>query len=304
MRILFMGSAELACPCLDRVLADARDEVVGVVTQPDRPKGRALRLSPCALGAHAARRGLPVLAPEKVNAPESLAALRALAPDLAVVVAYGQFLKPALLGLPPRGCLNVHASLLPKYRGAAPIQWAIARGERETGVTTMFLNARMDAGDIVEQAVEPIRPEDTAGALYDRLARRGAELLAHTLDLLRAGAAPRRPQNEAEATYAPRLAKRDGCLDWSRPAAELRDRVRGFNPWPGCWCEVPPAGRLGVWAARVEPGRGAPPGTLLEAVGDGPLFQAGVESLRLLVVQPAGRTRMGGADFLRGYRLA
>lgn len=301
MRILFMGSAELACPSLDRLLDCAADTVVGVVSQPDRPKGRALKLASCPVRAHVADRGIPVLTPENINAPDSVAALRALAPDLIVVVAYGQFLKTEVLNLPPLGCINVHASLLPKYRGAAPIQWAIANGEIETGVTTMYVNERMDAGDIVDQRVEPIFPDDTAGILHDRLARCGAELLATTLEALRQGTIRRRQQNEAEATLAPRLKKADGRIDWHQPAAVIDNRVRGFNPWPGCFCELAPAGVVRVLKSRVENSHGAKPGAVLEAFGDGPLIQTGQGALRLLEVQPEGRKIMSGAAFLRGH---
>lgn len=304
MRIVFMGSAELACPCLERLLADGPDTVAGVVTQPDRPKGRSLRPGPCPVRALAARRGAPVLAPEKVNAAESLRAIRELAPDLLVVVAYGQMLKRELLGIPPRGCINVHASLLPRYRGAAPIQWAIARGERRTGVTTMFLNEAMDAGDIIAQAEEPIRDDDTAGTLHDRLAALGAELLARTVAALREGTIRRVPQDPAQATYAPKLKKSDGCLDWTRPAVELSDRIRGFNPWPGCYCDFPGVKplRVRVLKARVAPGRGQP-GEILSNQGDGPLVQAGDQAIRLLELQPEGRNVMPGAAFVCGHPL-
>ena len=304
MRIIFMGSAELACPCLDRLLAIPADKVVGVVTQPDRPKGRALQLAPCAVRAHVAERGIPVFTPENVNTPDSVAALRALAPDVIVVVAYGQFLKADILNLPPHGNLNVHASLLPKYRGAAPIQWAVANGETETGVTTMFVNARMDAGDIIDRIVEPIRPEDTSGSLHDRLAQCGADLLVRTVESLRQGSIRRRPQNEAEATLAPRIKKADGRMDWRLPATLTQNRVRGFNPWPGCFCELPPAGVVRVLKARVEAGRSGTAGSILEAVGEGPLIQTGQDALRLLEVQPEGRKVMSGAAFLRGHPLA
>ncbi|MFH1476938.1 MAG: methionyl-tRNA formyltransferase [Verrucomicrobiota bacterium] len=303
MRIIFMGSAELACPCLDCLLANPADQVVGVVTQPDRPKGRALQVAPCAVRAHVATRGIPIFMPANVNTSDSVAALRALAPDVIVVVAYGQFLKADILNLPPRGLVNVHASLLPKYRGAAPIQWAVANGETETGVTTMFVNARMDAGDIMDRIVEPIRPEDTAGSLHDRLAQCGADLLARTIEALRQGSIRRRSQNEAEATFAPRIKKSDGRMDWRLPATLIHNRVRGFNPWPGCFCELPPVGVVRVLKSRVEPGRSEAVGVVLEAVGDGPLIQAGQDALRLLEVQPEGRKIMSGAAFLRGHPL-
>jgi methionyl-tRNA formyltransferase len=303
MRIIFMGSAELACPCLDRLLANPGDQVVGVVTQPDRPRGRSLQMAPCAVRAHVAARGLPILTPENVNAADSVAALRALAPDVIIVVAYGQFLGANILSLPPRGCINVHASLLPKYRGAAPIQWAVACGETETGVTILFVNARMDAGEIIDQMVEPIRPEDTAGSLHDRLARCGAELLARTVAALRQGSIRHQPQDEAAATFAPRIKKSDGFIDWRLPAILIHNRVRGFNPWPGCSCELPPAGVVRIMRSRVEPGEGQP-GLVLEASGDGPLVQTGQGALRLLELQPAGRKVMSGAAFLHGHPLA
>lgn len=303
MRIIFMGSAELACPCLDRLLANPADQIVGVVTQPDRPKGRSLQMAPCAVRAHVAERGIPILTPENVNTPDSVAALRALAPDLIVVVAYGQFLKADILNLPQYKIINVHASLLPKYRGAAPIQWAVANGETETGVTTMFVVARMDAGDIIDQLVEPIRPEDTAGSLHDRLAQRGADLLARTMEALRQGSIKRRPQNEAEVTFAPRIKKADGRIDWHLPATRIHDRVRGFNPWPGCFCELPAVGGVRVWKTRVEAGRHSAVGAVLDVNGDGPLIQTGQDALRLLELQPEGRKVMPGAAFLRGHPL-
>ncbi|MFH1968697.1 MAG: methionyl-tRNA formyltransferase [Verrucomicrobiota bacterium] len=304
MRIIFMGSAKLACPCLDRLLGNPADQVVGVVTQPDRPKGRSLQMAPCAVRAHVAAQDIPVLTPENVNAPDSVAALQALAPDLIIVVAYGQFLKADILNLPPRGCINVHASLLPKYRGAAPIQWAVTNGETETGITTMFVNARMDAGDIIDQLAEPIRPEDTAGSLHDRLAQCGANLLTRTVEALRQGSIRRRSQNEAEATFAPRIKKTDGRMDWCLPATLIHNRVRGFNPWPGCFCELPTVGVVRVLKTRVEAGRSEAAGAVLEAAGEGPLIQAGQDALRLLEVQPEGRKVMSGAAFLRGHPLA
>ncbi|MDP2988972.1 MAG: methionyl-tRNA formyltransferase, partial [Kiritimatiellota bacterium] len=298
----------------DRLLANPADQVVGVVTQPDRPKGRSLQVTPCAVRAHVAGREIPILTPENVNAPDRVAALRALAPDLIVVVAYGQFLKTEILNLVPcgpahrspwgeGGCINVHASLLPKYRGAAPIQWAVANGETETGVTTMVVNARMDAGDIIDQLAEPIRPDDTAGTLHDRLAQCGADLLARTIEALRQGSIRRQLQNEAQATFAPRIKKADGRIDWHLPATLLHNRVRGFNPWPGCFCELPTVGVVRVLKTQVEAGRSATVGAVLEATGEGPLIQAGQDALRLLEVQPEGRKIMSGAAFLRGHPL-
>lgn len=305
MRIVFMGSSAFACPCLERLLANSADQVVGIVTQPDRPKGRRLELAPCPVKERLGDRGIPVFTPEKVNAPDSLAALSALRPDVIVVVAYGQILKPALLALPPLGCINVHGSLLPKYRGAAPIQWAVALGERVSGVTTMFLNERMDAGDMILKREVPIAADDTGGTFHDKCAGVGAEALAETMALLRTGRAPRLPQDEAAATLAPKLKKTDGRLDWTLSAEALRNRVRAFNPWPGCQCELPAgSGRwVKVLTARVESAGAAAPGTILESSGEAPLVQAGAGALRLLDVQPEGKKPMPGAAFLRGYPL-
>lgn len=302
MRIVFMGSAELACPCLDRLLAAAGDTVVGVVTQPDRPQGRSLQFAPCPVRAHIGKCGIPVLTPENINAPESERAIKAWMPDLIVVVAYGQILKPGILDIPSRGCVNVHASLLPKYRGAAPIQWAIARGETRTGVTTMFLDEGMDTGDIIDQTEELIREDDTAGSLHDRLAVLGADLLARTVAAIREGVVRRSPQDPAAATYAPKLKKSDGRLDWTRPAVELNNRIRGFNPWPGCYVEFPQIRppRVKVLKSRVVPGCGAP-GEILSIQGDGPVIQTGDQALRLLALQPEGRKVMPGAAFLCGH---
>jgi methionyl-tRNA formyltransferase len=305
MRIIFMGSSGFACPSLDRILADGRDDVVAVVTQPDRPKGRNLELSACPVKNHLGARSIPVLTPGKVNVPESLAVLKDLSPDVLVVVAYGQLLKPALLSLPTVGCINVHGSLLPKYRGAAPIQWAVANGERVTGVTTMHVNERLDAGDMILKSEVTIAEDDTGGTLHDKLAAAGAALLSATLDLIRSGKAPRFPQDEAQATSAPKLKKTDGRIDWGFAAATIHNRVRAFNPWPACYCEMPgDSGKfLKVLRTRVEAGH-AKPGMVIDVSGDGPLVQAGDEAaVRLLEVQPEGRRPMSGGAFLCGRPL-
>ena len=310
MRIVFMGSAPLAGISLESLLAAGRDEVAGVVCQPDRPRGRSLKVSACAVKTRAEAAGVPVLTFEKVNDAASISALRDLQPDLIVVVAYGQLLSRAILDLPPRGCVNLHASLLPKYRGAAPIQWAIARGETVTGVTSMYMTERMDAGDMILRREVPIGPDDTGGSLHDRLAEAGAATLLDTLDAVRAGQVPRIPQEESQATYAPKLCKEDGRICWTWPAREMRDRVRGFHPWPGCFCLVPAEahlaarGTLKVLAVRVENMQalgGAVPGQVIEAGGDGPLVLAADRCVRLTEVQPEGGRAMPGAAYLRGH---
>jgi methionyl-tRNA formyltransferase len=276
-----------------------------VVTQPDRPKGRNLQLSSCPVKTYLGSRQIPILSPEKVNTSESLEAIRVLRPDLMVVVAYGQLLKSALLEMAPLGIINVHGSLLPKYRGAAPIQWAVANGESVSGVTTMYLNERMDAGDMILKRELSIDPTDTGGSYHDKLAVVGAELLRETVDLIRQGHAPREVQNEADATVAPKLKKTDGRIDWTLPADKIRSRVQGFNPWPGSFFVIPADGGkiVKVLSVRVEAGSGIP-GTVIELSGEGAIIQAGDgRAIRLLEVHPEGRKPMSGAAFLCGHAL-
>lgn len=306
MRIVFMGSAGLSCPSLDALLASPGDRVVGVATQPDRPagRGRKLRQNPVAARVPA---GVELIAAEKINAAEPLAALGRLAPDLVVVVAYGQILKPPVLGIPPLGCVNVHASLLPKYRGAAPVQWAIANGDSVTGVTTMYMNEKMDGGDIILQEEVAISPSDTGGSLGGKLADAGAALLMETLRLVREGRAPRKPQDGALATLAPKLQKNDGRIDWNLPAAAIRNRVRAFNPWPCCWCEAPAGSGCVVRILRAEVEQagasGAGPGGVVEWAGEGPLVATGDgAAVRLVEVQPEGKKPMSGKAFACGHR--
>jgi len=307
MRVVFMGTAPLACPALERLAESDEDTVVAVVTQPDRPKGRHRRPARSVVKALALELGLPVLTPLNVNAPDSAAALSALEPDLIVVVAYGQILGRRTLDLPSKGCVNVHASLLPAYRGAAPIQWAIAGGEQVTGVTVMFMDEGLDTGDIILQKEIPIGEDDTAGSLHDRLAEAGAGLLFEAAAQIREGRATRIPQDHESASVAPKLKKEDGKISWEASADEIRNRVRGFHPWPCCYCTVGGAGEgpdrlLRVHRVRVEAGS-APPGAVVEAGDDGPLVAAGEGAVRLLCVQPEGGRAMGGADYLRGHVL-
>lgn len=305
-RLVFLGSGAFACPSLDRLLHAGTDEVVAVVCQPDKPSGRNRRTTPCAVKSHLMNRNVRVLTPVDVNAPESVQLLRDLAAELFVVVSYGQILKPSVLAIPPAGCLNVHGSLLPRYRGAAPIPWAIARGETVTGVTTMFVNEHMDAGDILGRHECPIRPDDTAATLHDRLAELGADLLMRTLDDLRQGRARPEPQDPALVSFAPKLKKSDGRLDWRLPARDLFNRIRAFQPWPGTFFEWPcGSGRtVAVLQAAAEPASHGPqPGIILMVDADGFLVQTGDGALRVLQVKPESRPSMSASDFARGRGL-
>ena len=299
MKILFYGTPEFALPTLEAVLR--HHEVVAVVTQPDRPAHRGQRLTPSPVKRRAEAAGLPVLQPERVRDPGWPERLRALGAEVAVVVAFGQILPKAVLEAPARGSINVHASLLPRYRGAAPIAWAIMRGERETGITTFLMDEGMDTGPVLLSASTPIGAGETAGELAERLSRLGAEVLVETL--ARLDALTPAPQRHDEATLAPRLKKLDGRLDWAHPARELTDRIRGCNPWPGALTATP-GGPLRIWRARTLEGRDpAPPGSLVAAAetlavttGDG--FVLPID------VQPESRRVVTWAEFLRGARLA
>ena len=298
-----MGSAQFACPSLDAVLADPRDRVVAIVTQPDRPQGRNREMGSCPVRSHIGTRSINVLGPESINAPESIEALAKLKPDLIVVVAYGQILKPDVLSLAPDRVINLHASLLPKYRGAAPIAWAIANGETMTGVTTMMVNPRMDAGDIIFQRSMLIQADDTTVMLHDRLGRAGARLLVETIDQIRDGRLVHTPQDETAVTLAPKLKKNDSRIDWHMPATMVANRVRAFIPWPGSWCELPRGSghMLRIWRAQVDDDRNYVPGTVYTST-DELVIQAGQGALRVLEVQPEGRKQMSIDAFLRGTR--
>jgi methionyl-tRNA formyltransferase len=283
------------------LLTSAQDEVAAVVTQPDRPAGRKQQLTPCPVKAFAQERGIPVLSPEKIK--DSLLELTALKADLFVVVAYGQYIPSAVLSLPKHGAINLHPSSLPKYRGSSPIQWAVANGDTRTGVTILYVSEKMDAGDIILQREVSIGFDDTSETLEPVLAVAGAELLMEAVEQIRNGTVQRHPQDDAAATEVRKLTKEDGKLDWTLSAASLRNRIRGFTPWPGCFCEMPDGHRLKVLCAAVEDRAGVPPGEILETAGRGLLVATGKGALRLLEVQPAGKCVMDGASYLRGYPL-
>ncbi|MDD4341881.1 MAG: methionyl-tRNA formyltransferase, partial [Kiritimatiellae bacterium] len=305
LNLILMGSGALACPLLEAVLAAGHDDLMAVVTQPDRAAGRGLQCRACALKALAESHGLPVLTPERASDPTVVAGLAALAPDVVVVASYGQFLKPNLLAVPTLGTVNVHPSLLPIYRGASPIQWALANGDTETGVSVLYVTPRMDAGDILAQERMAIGPEETFCTLEPKLADLGATLLLRVLDEFRAGRTQGVPQEEDQATLARKLVKVDGRVDWRLPARAILNRWRGFAPWPGAYTFLPGGVLLKIHGLQVEAGvDGAVPGTVLEAQGEGPLMAAGAGAVRLVEVQPAGKKAMSGAAFLRGHRLA
>ena len=297
-----MGTPEFAVSAL-RAVAGACD-VAAVVTRPDRPRGRGLARGPSAVADEAGRLGLPLMKPEAANAPATLERLAALAPELFAVVAFGAILSPALLAVPARGAINLHGSLLPDYRGASPVQRALWDGREETGVTTLWMDEGIDTGDIILQRRHPIAPEDDAGTLAAALAAAGAPLLAESLTLAHGGRAPRVPQDRARGSYAPRLAKEDGRVDWTLAAAVVWHRQRAVTPWPGAFATL--AGRrLQILACRPAAGEadGASPGTVLGSGPEGVRVACGQGVLDLVRVRPEGRADMAAADWWRGVRL-
>ena len=303
MRLLFMGTPLFAVPTL-KALLSSHHTVSAVFTQPDKPSGRGEKLSAPPVKLIALEQGIPVHQPEKLKAPEWQSVFAELKVDAYVVVAYGKILPQWLLDLPRLGAYNVHASLLPKYRGAAPIQWAIANGETKTGITTMKLDAGMDTGDLLLQHEIPIEPEDTCASIHDQLAEIGAELMLKTLDGLEKGTVKPLPQDPALATYAPMLKKFDGLLDWSQSAVPLHNRIRAFNPWPGTYTLL--QGQiLRIWKARPAEvsGESLPPGSLLHHSSGAAMVACGTGFLRLEEVQLENRKRTSALDFLHGIRL-
>lgn len=301
LRIVFMGTPEFAVPSL-RALLDEGYPVVGVFTQPDRPAGRGKKLVMSPVKELAMARSVEVFQFERIKRQEGLNALRALKPDLCVTAAFGQILSQKNLDVPPLGTVNVHASLLPKYRGAAPINWCIMMGETVTGVTTMYTDAGVDTGDIIDQMETPIGPHETAGELTERLSLLGAELLIKTLRAIERGTAARTPQNPDEATHQPMLDKRMGAIDFSRGAEEISCQVRGLNPWPGAYAQL--AGeRLKVWTARPAQwdGEMQAPGTILAADPKrGLIAQCGAGAIEFTQIQAQNARRMDARAYLAG----
>lgn len=301
MKVLFMGTPEFAAENLNALLA-AGYPVVGVVTQPDKPVGRGGKLQASPVKVVALTHGIPVFQPKRVRRPEVIEELRALGADLTVVVAFGQILSKANLEMTPLGCINVHGSLLPRWRGAAPIQRAIMAGDKESGITTMWMDEGMDTGDMCLMAKTPIAPDETYGTLHDRLARIGADLLVQTLRQVEAGTAPRTPQPDEGVTYAAKIARTDEVIDWSQSAEEIVDQIRGLNPWPVAYTEGP-KGTLKIWKAAIFHGRhGEPrPGTVVEIVKrKGFVVATGDGFVQVEEVQPPGKGRMEAQAYVNG----
>ncbi|HSC70993.1 MAG TPA: methionyl-tRNA formyltransferase [Candidatus Methylomirabilis sp.] len=300
LRVLFMGTPEFACPTLQKLI-DRGEKLLAVVTQPDRPKGRGQQMQASPVKLLAERHGIPVLQPLKVRAPEFIDVVRELAPDLIVVIAFGQILPQRLLDIPRHGCINVHASLLPAYRGAAPINWCIINGETETGVTTMLMDAGLDTGDMLVKKATPIDPEENAQSLHDRLMVLGADALTETLDLLAAGKLVREKQDDARSCYAPMLNKEHGIIDWEKEPQAIKNLVRGVTPWPGAFTFLD-GKQLKVFRVRVVEGRGVP-GEVLRADRTGLEVACAGGSLFIDELQLEGRKRLPASDFLAGMTI-
>ena len=301
MKIIYMGTPDFAVEALE-ALASSRHEVTAVFTQPDKPKGRGKAMQFTPVKEVALRENIPVYQPKKVRDPELIQKIRELAPDVLVVVAFGQIIPQEILDIAPYGCINVHGSLLPKYRGAAPIQWAVIDGEKESGVTTMQMDAGLDTGDMLLKTVVPLDEKETGGSLFDKLSKAGADLLLETLDALENGTVTPQKQGESPTAYAKMLTKDMGAIDWNRPAKELERLIRGLNPWPSAFSHLN-GKTLKIWEASVEEENGEKkaPGTVLQADAKGFRIQTGEGILKIDTLQLEGKKRMDAQAFLRGY---
>ena len=305
MRIVFMGTPDFAVGSLQALCESGKHEIVGVVTQPDRPKGRGNKMLMTPVKEYALEQGLTVYQPQKVKTPEFVQTLRELQPELIVVAAFGQFLSLEILELPPHGCINVHASLLPKYRGAAPIQYAIIKGEKESGVTIMQMDIGMDTGAMLEKVVVPIAENTTMGELHDALREQGAALLLKVIDDIAAGTAVAEPQNDAEATYATLLDRSMEHIDWTKSAQEVHNLIRGFNPAPSTFTKLPNGKSLKIWGSRLTNKQSeAAAGTVVEAGKHSFFVACGSGVLEITEVQPESKKRMAAQVFLNGRGVA
>lgn len=302
MRIVFMGTPDFSVPALE-ALVKGGHQVIAAVTQPDKPKGRGKAVLMTPVKEKALEMGIPVYQPVKVREPEFVKTLADLAPDVIVVVAFGQILPKSILEIPRYGCVNIHASLLPKYRGAAPIQWAVIDGEKETGVTTMFMNEGLDTGDMLEKEVVPLDPKETGGSLHDKLSAVGGRLILSTLKGLEDGTLKGTPQTDEGSCYAKMLKKSLGDIDWTMDGAAIERLIRGLNPWPSAYTSLH-GKTLKIWDADVTDREyGVEPGTVAEVSKDQLIIQTGKGSLSVRSLQLEGKKRMDIQDFLRGYSL-
>ncbi|MBQ7341499.1 MAG: methionyl-tRNA formyltransferase [Oscillospiraceae bacterium] len=300
MRVVFMGTPDIAATCLTKILEDGF-EVVGVYTQPDRPKNRGMKLAFSPVKEVALNHDLPVFQPENFREEETVETLKALQPDVVAVVAYGRILPQKVLDIPQKGCINIHASLLPAYRGSAPYQWAVLDGCKKTGVTAMYLCREMDAGDMIDTAETPIGENETAGELLDRLAVLGAELLSKTLSRMAEGTVEATPQDHTKATYAPMLDKSMCPIDWTQTAQQVHDKVRGLHPWPVATAEL--AGtKFKIHATAIVPGEGTP-GQILSLTKTGLIVACGQGAVEIRSLQAEGGKRMAAPDYFRGHPL-
>ncbi len=298
-RVVFMGTPEFSVPCL-RMLAE-HTEIAGVITQPDKPRGRGQKLLPSPVKVFAEKQGFPVFQPEKIRTEESVRILEDLQPDIIVVVAFGQILSQHILDIPPYGCINVHASLLPRYRGAAPMQWSIINGESRTGITTMFMDAGLDTGDMLLKRELPIPEEMTLEELHDALMVMGADVLQETLERISEGTLTREKQVDADSNYAPMIGRETGSIDWSKPAREIHNLVRGLNSWPGAYTYLN-AAKYKIWRTKVlERAAESEPGVILQADKRGLVVAGGDSCLEILELQAPGGRKMDARAYLLGH---
>ncbi|BBB93029.1 MAG TPA: methionyl-tRNA formyltransferase [Methylomusa anaerophila] len=303
LRTVFMGTPDFAVPCLN-MLVNENYDIASVVTQPDRPKGRGQKLAFSPVKEAALAYNLTLWQPAKIKSDEFIRQLEEARPDVIVVVAFGQLLPKKILALPPLGCINVHASLLPEYRGAAPIHWAVINGETQSGITTMYMDAGLDTGDMILKAEIPIAPDDTTGRLHDKLKELGAKLLSETLKLMALGKVPRQAQDNSKATYAPLLTREIEKINWQMPAPSIHNLVRGLNPWPGAYC-CHNEKKLKVWQTKVAntDSMCSMPGRIAALGSEGIIVETGKGLLELVEVQPESKRKMKAWECVRGYCL-